>query len=124
MKDNFVKLHHILRIPQMKKYSLYAMYRRIILYMQCKEEIFFICNITLSVDKCRIHTCDISLFRRDLPIFDKIFLFGISEFPYIPCTSPYLEFSNPEIPSLFNHSPYLEREISLSGFSGVSHVCV
>ena len=38
------------------------------------------------------HTCDISLFRRDLPIFEQISLFGISEFPYISYTSPYLEF--------------------------------
>ena len=38
------------------------------------------------------HTCDISLIRRDLPTFDKIFLCGISEFPYISYISPYLEF--------------------------------
>ena len=35
---------------------------------------------------------DISLFRRDLPIFKQISLLGISEFPYISYTSPYLEF--------------------------------
>ena len=38
------------------------------------------------------HTCDISLFRRDLPILEQISLFRISEFPYIFYTSPYLEF--------------------------------
>ena len=39
-----------------------------------------------------IHTCDISLFRRDLPIFEQISLFGISKFPYITYTSPYFKF--------------------------------
>ena len=29
------------------------------------------------------HVCDISLFRRDLPIFQQISLFRISKFPYI-----------------------------------------
>ena len=78
------------------------------------------------------HTCDISLFRRELPIF----------FPFLR-KSPYLEFQNfpislyislfgisdlpikfQEIPSLFNHSPYLEKKISLFVFSDVSHVCI
>ena len=38
------------------------------------------------------HTCDISLFRRDLPIFEQISLFEISKFPYISYTSPYFKF--------------------------------
>ena len=38
------------------------------------------------------HTCDISLFRRDLPIFEHISLFGISKIPYITYTSPYFKF--------------------------------
>ena len=38
------------------------------------------------------HTCDISLFRRDLPIFEQISLSGISKFPYITYTSPYFKF--------------------------------
>ena len=39
-----------------------------------------------------MHRCDISLFRREHPTFEQISLFGISEFPYISYTSPYLEF--------------------------------
>ena len=38
------------------------------------------------------HTCDISLFRRDLPIFEQISLFGMSKLPYITYTSPYFKF--------------------------------
>ena len=38
------------------------------------------------------HTCDISLFRRDLPIFEQISLFRISKFPYLTYTSPYFKF--------------------------------
>ena len=39
-----------------------------------------------------MHTCDISLFWRDLPIFEQISLFRISKFPYITYTSPYFKF--------------------------------
>ena len=39
-----------------------------------------------------LHTCDISLFRRDLPIFEQTSLFGISKLPYITYTSPYFKF--------------------------------
>ena len=78
-----------------------------------------------------IHTCDISLFRRQLPIFCPflrispyeyfqnflyilyISLFGISDLPT----------KIQEFPSLFNHSPYLEKKISLFVFWDVSHVC-
>ena len=78
------------------------------------------------------HTCDISLFRRELPIFCLflrkspyenfqnflyilyISLFGISDLPT----------KIQEFPSLFNHSPYLEKEISLFVFWDVSHVCM
>ena len=78
-----------------------------------------------------LHTCDISLFRRELPIFCLFFrkspyenfqnflytlyisLFGISDLPT----------KIQEFPSLFNHSPYLEKEISLFVFWDVSHVC-
>ena len=78
------------------------------------------------------HTCDISLFRRELPIFCLflrkspyenfqnflyilyISLFGISDLPT----------KIQEFPSLFNHSPYLEKEISLFVFWDVSHVWV
>ena len=42
-----------------------------------------------------------------------ISLFGISDLP-----TKFQEF-----PSLFNHSPYLERQISLFVFPDVSHVC-
>ena len=77
------------------------------------------------------HTCDISLFRRELPIFCLflrkspyknfqnflyilyISLFGISDLPT----------KIQEFPSLFNHSPYLGKKISLFVFWGVSHVC-
>ena len=74
------------------------------------------------------HTCDISLFRRELPIFCLflrlspyenfqnflyISLFGISDLPT----------KIQEFPPLFNHSPYLEKEISLFVFWDVSHVC-
>ena len=79
-----------------------------------------------------MHTCDISLFRRELPIF------------CLSCTkSPYEKFQNllyilyislfgisdlptklQEFPSLFNHSPYLENKISLFVFWDVSHVWV
>ena len=76
------------------------------------------------------HTCDISLFRRELPIFCRflrkspydnfqnflyslyISLFGISDLPT----------KIQEFPSLFNHSPYLEKKISLFVFWNVSHV--
>ena len=76
------------------------------------------------------HTCDISLFRRELPIFCLflrkspyenfqnflyilyISLFGISDLPT----------KIQELPSLFNHSPYLEKKISLFVFWDVSHV--
>ena len=37
------------------------------------------------------HTCDISLFRRDLPIFEQISQTGISKFTYITYTSPYFK---------------------------------
>ena len=78
------------------------------------------------------HTCDISLFRRELPIFYLflrkspyesfqnflyilyISLFGISDLPT----------KIQEFPSLFNHSPYLEKEMSLFVFWDVSHVCL
>ena len=78
------------------------------------------------------HTCDISLFRRELPIFCLFFrkspyenfqnflfilyisLFGISDLPT----------KIQEFPSLFNHSPYLEKKISLFVFWNVSHVCL
>ena len=78
------------------------------------------------------HTCDISLFRRELPIFCLflrkspyenfqnflyilyISLFGISDLPT----------KIQEFPSLFNHSPYLEKKISLFVFWDVSHVCM
>ena len=78
-----------------------------------------------------MHTCDISLFRRELPIFCLFFrkspyenfqnflyilyisLFGISDLPT----------KIQEVPSLFNHSPYLEKKISLFVFWDVSHVC-
>ena len=43
-----------------------------------------------------------------------ISLFGISDLPT----------KNPEFPSLFNHSPYLEKKISLFVFWDVSHVCL
>ena len=49
--------------------------------------IFFLYSL-----KTQVHTCDISLFRRDLPIFEQISLFGISKFPYITYTSPYFKF--------------------------------
>ena len=78
-----------------------------------------------------MHTRDISLFRRELPIFCLflrkspyenfqnflyilyVSLFGISDLP------TKIE----EFPSLFNHSPYLEKKISLFVFWDVSHVC-
>ena len=41
---------------------------------------------------CLSHTCDVSLFRRGLPVLDKISLFGISEFSYMSYTSRYFEF--------------------------------
>ena len=78
-----------------------------------------------------VHTCDISLFQRELPIFCLflrkspyenfqnflyilyISLFGITDLPT----------KIQEFPSLFNHSPYLEKKISLFVFRDVSHVC-
>ena len=71
----------------------------------------------------------------------SLYLGGISLFL---SKSPYLEFqnfpiyvylihlpiwnfrsiSNQEIPSLFNHSPYFERQISLFCFPGGSHICL
>ena len=61
-----------------------------------------------------MHTCDTSLFRRDLPIFDKS---PYLEFPYIFYTYMYmlhvslfgisdLPVKNHQVSSLF---PYLER---------------
>ena len=76
------------------------------------------------------HTCDISLFQRELPIFCPFFrkspyqnfrisfytlyssLFGISGLP-----TKIWEFP------LSNHSPYLKKKISLFVISNVSHVC-
>ena len=58
--------------------------------------------MTLACHSLR-HACDISLFRRNLPIFEQISLFGISEFTYISYTSPYLEFQI----SLFKINKYL-----------------
>ena len=72
------------------------------------------------------HTCDISLFRVSslyFPIFEKISLFGISEFLYISYTSPYLEYqislSNSKnsllcliiLPILKRKSPYLSSQM-------------
>ena len=48
------------------------------------------------------HTCDITLFWRDLPIFEQVSLFGISDLPT----------KNQEFPSLFNYSPlYLASQM-------------
>ena len=78
------------------------------------------------------HTCDISLFLRDLPIFCPflrkshyqnlrisfyilyISLFGISGLP----TKIW------EFPSLFNHSPYLKKKISIFVISNVSRMTI
>ena len=49
-------------------------------------------NLSSGIPTRSDHTCDISLFRRDLPIFEQISLFGISKFPYITYTSPYFKF--------------------------------
>ena len=84
-----------------------------------------------EISSLKPHTCDISLFRRELPIFCLflrkspyenfltflyilyISLFGISDLPT----------KIQEFPSLFNYSPYLEKKISLFVFWDVSHVC-
>ena len=76
------------------------------------------------------HTCDISLFRRELPIFclflrkspyenfqNFLFILYISLFRISDLPTKIQEF-----PSLFNHSPYLEKKISLFVFWDVSHV--
>ena len=78
----------------------------------------------------------ISLFQRDLPIFEQISLFGISEFPYISYTSPYLEFQISLfkikklllcliiLPILKSKSPYLASQMDhMYGFMGSSFCC-
>ena len=77
------------------------------------------------------HTCDISLFRRELPIFSQFLrkspYENFQNFLYILCFSLFgisdLPTKIQEFPSLFNHSPYLEKKISLFVFWDVSHVC-
>ena len=77
------------------------------------------------------HTCDISLFRRELPIFCPFLRKSPYENFIISLYILYISlFGNPDFPikiqkfpSLFNHSPYLEKEISLFVFPSVSHVC-
>ena len=63
-----------------------------------------------------------------LPIFEKISLRKFSEFPiyliYLPIWNFRSPYQNSEFPSLFNHSPYLEKKISLFVFWDVSHVCL
>ena len=70
------------------------------------------------------HTCDISLFRRNLPIFQQISLFEILKFPYITFTSPYFKFQIPLfeiknfllcliiLPISKSKSPYLASQIN------------
>ena len=85
-------------------------------------------SVSLNVmhrDNESLHTCDISLFQRELPIFLRkspyqnfrisfyivyISLFGILDLP--------IKFW--EFPSMFNHSPYLKKKISLFVISNVS----
>ena len=50
--------------------------------------------------------------------------FSYFEFQNFSIYLIHLRISNQSISSLFNHSLYLEREISLFGFSRVSHVCL
>ena len=79
----------------------------------------------------RRHTCDISLFRRELPIFCPFLRKSPYENFIISLYILYISlFGNPglptkiqKFPSLFNHSPYLEKDISLFVFPSVSHVC-
>ena len=93
------------------------------------ENIHFIQMVIFMIFMLK-HTCDISLFRRELPIFCLflrkspyenfqnflyilyISLFGISDLPT----------KTQEFPSLFNHSPYLGKKISLFVFWDISHV--
>ena len=80
--------------------------------------------------KLGFHTCDISLFRRELPIFCPFLRKSPYENFIISLYILYISlFGNPDLPtkiqkfpSLFNHSPYLEKEISLFVFPSVSHV--
>ena len=76
------------------------------------------------------HTCDISLFRRELPIFCPFLRKSPYENFIISLYILYISlFGNPDLPtkmqkfpSLFNHSPYFEKEISLFVSPSVSHV--
>ena len=82
------------------------------------------------------HTCDNSLFQRDLPIFEQISLFGISKFPYITYTSPYFKFliSLFEIknflllliilPILKSKSPYLASQMYHMYVYSVRSLCL
>ena len=66
-------------------------------------------SLYLSTFRENLHTKNI---RTSLYIL-HISLFGISDLPT----------KLQEFPSLFNHSPYLEKKISLFALSDVSHVC-
>ena len=94
-------------------------------------EITFLRTFKMGNFCSQSHTCDISLFRRELPIFCPF----LRKSPYENfinslCILYISLFGNPDLPpkiqkfpSLFNHSPYLEKEISLFVFPSVSHVC-
>ena len=69
----------------------------------------------LNPTSYHLHTCDLFLFRRDLPIIEQISIpiwnFKISLYILYICLFQIsdLPISNQEFPSLFNHSPYFEK---------------